>query len=231
MTHMRGLISTTQALRRIFLVPQSISRVPFARYSPKQSPLQNRLLHSTSSRLRPYAKPAETPGQARDEDIRAEYVQIVNENNSLDPPMRLSHALRSFDRTENFLLQVSPGTRDQPAVCKIVNRLAMREHERAKAKAAHTAKMAVKQIELNWAIDPHDLSHRLKQLTTFLDKGRKVEIILTRKKGKRAPTIEEVKNVMDKVLQVTKDANAMQVKPMEGEPGKHVILFVKKRDS
>lgn len=106
-----------------------------------------------------------------------------------------------------------------------------REAERARAKAAHALKASTKQVELNWAIDAHDLSHRLKQLSKFLGKGRKVEIILTRKQGKRPPTAQEVKHVMDSVLETVREADSLQVRPMEGEPGRHVTLVAKKRDT
>ncbi|EAL90546.1 putative translation initiation factor IF3 [Aspergillus fumigatus Af293] len=227
MKHIRGLISITQALRLTFLPPFQTTHVQFLRYNNALRGTQLRFLQS--SRRLPSQQPRQT--QIRDEDIRSEYIQIVNENGDLEPAMKLRDVLRSFDRSENFLVQVSPALPGRPPICKIMNKMAMREHERAKAKAAHATKTAVKQIELNWAIDSHDLAHRLKQLTNFLEKGRRVEIILTRKKGKRAPTVEEIKNVMDSVLQATKEANAMQIKPMEGEPGKHVTLYVKKKDA
>ncbi|KAE8163316.1 translation initiation factor IF-3, C-terminal domain-containing protein [Aspergillus tamarii] len=230
MKHIRGFISTTQALRRTFLAPIETPRPQFLRTAFLPTFTQSRLL---SIRRQPQQQDAQLQARARqvkDEEIRSEYIQLVNEDGKLDAPVRLHDALLKIERPDNFILQVSPGFRGRAPVCKVVNRLEMREQERAKAKAAHVSKNSIKQIELNWAIDAHDLSHRLKQLTNFLDKGRKVEVILTKKRGKRSPTVEEVKHVMDSVLQATKDANAMQVKPMEGEPGKHVVLAVKRKD-
>jgi translation initiation factor IF-3 len=230
MKHIRGFISTTNALRRVFFTPIEAPRAQFFRYTSPATFAQSRFL---SIRRQPQQN-AQLQGRAKqvkDEEIRAEFITLVNEDGKLDPPTRLSDALLAIKRPDNFILQVSPGFRGRAPVCKVVNRLEMREQERAKAKAAHVTKNAAKQIELNWAIDVHDLSHRLKQLTSFLDKGRKVEVILTKKRGKRAPTVEEIKHVMDSVLQATKEANAMQIKPMEGEPGKHVILSVKKKDA
>ncbi|KAL2865403.1 putative translation initiation factor IF3 [Aspergillus lucknowensis] len=230
MAHTRGLVSTTQALRQIFLVPQTTPRVQFFRYCRIGTLPLPRLLHS-NRRFRQHPRPPTNNEQIIDEAIEASYVQVVNDEGRLDPPERLQSVLRSLKRPDSFLLQVSPGTRDQPPVCKIMDRVALQEHERAQAKAARTAKTSLKQMELNWAIDAHDLSHRLKQLTTFIEKGRTVELILTRKMGKRRPTLEEVKGLMDKVLQAVKDANAIQVSPMKGEPGKHLVLAVKKKDS
>lgn len=88
-----------------------------------------------------------------------------------------------------------------------------------------------KKIELNWAIDPHDLSHRLKQLANFLDKGRRVDLTLMRKRGKRRPTPEEIQHVMDRVTEGIEAANGCQLKPMDGQPGKQVLMYVKRKDT
>ncbi|KKA19281.1 Translation initiation factor IF3, partial [Rasamsonia emersonii CBS 393.64] len=125
------------------------------------------------------------PGKAgvvQNEAIQAETIQIVNENGGLDPPVRTADVLSSLQRSEYTLVQVAPGGDGRPPVCKILSKKMMREQEKAKAKAAHAAKTSTKQIELNWAIDQHDLAHRLKQLASFIEKGRRVELILTRKK-------------------------------------------------
>ncbi|KAJ0415278.1 translation initiation factor IF-3, C-terminal domain-containing protein [Aspergillus carlsbadensis] len=238
MKHIRGLISATQALRQIFLIPQTIPRAQFTSPVHTHTSLQLRPFHWS----RPCArwrgpgssdtpKVADKAEQLKDEAIKSHYVRIVEEDGRLGPPERLTNVLRSIERPANFVLQVSPvSPTNEPPVCKIVNRAALRESERAYAKAARAAKVSVKQIELNWAIDNNDLTHRLKQITGFLEKGCKVEIILLRKKGKRPPTIEEVKSVMEKVLQTVKDADAVQAKAMQGEPGKRLMLTVKKNE-
>lgn len=226
MTHTRGLVSIAQALCRTFIAPLNTSRAGLVqprilhpiRYGPQVRYIQ----HSRRVAL------ADTDRAPINEAINAPYVQLVNAENSLEPPVRLSKVLSSFDHREYFLVQVSPGAPDRPPVCKILNKKETRDREKAKAKAAKASRVQVKQIELNWAIDPHDLAHRLKQLANFLEKGRRVEVVLTRKKGKRAATVEEIKHVMQSVLDTTRELGATQVKPMEGEPGKQVIITVKK---
>ena len=224
MKHMRGLFSMTQTLRHLFLPHPQIPRTAFL----PSIRIQNRLpLRSYSSRRD--TNPDQQ--QLKDENIRSTFIQIANEEGRLNPPVRLANVLRTIERPANFVLQVSPPTEGAYPVCKIVNRVEAREAERARAKAAHALKASTKQVELNWAIDAHDLSHRLKQLSKFLGKGRKVEIILTRKQGKRPPTAQEVKHAMDSVLETVREADSLQVRPMEGEPGRHVTLVAKKRDT
>ncbi|KAJ5091652.1 hypothetical protein NUU61_006522 [Penicillium alfredii] len=229
MKHTRGLVSTAQALRQVFLAPLPISRSGLVPVNQFQHNGSSRAYHQ-SSRLAFPDPPAPPKGPLKNEAIRAPFVQVVNENNSLDPPMRLSDVLASFDRDEYFLVQVSPSDSEQAPICKILNKAETWQNEKARAKLAKTNKAVTKQIELNWAIDAHDLSHRLNQLKKFLDKGRKVEIVLTRKKHKRAPTVDEIKHVMQSVIETSKEAGATQVKGMEGEPGKHVIITVKKEN-
>ncbi|KAJ5097300.1 hypothetical protein N7456_008021 [Penicillium angulare] len=229
MNHMRGLVSTAQALRQTFVTPLYKTTPGIVHPFKIHHGMQLRLFqHSRSLALREYRPPVKGP--IRDEGIRAPTVQVVDADGDIQPPQSLSEVLESFNRNEYFLIQVSPGAPKQPPVCKIMNKLEYRNAEKAKEKAAKAAKQSVKQIELNWAIDGHDLAHRLKKLTTFLEKGRKVEIILTRKKHKRAPTVDEIKQVMQSVMDTTRAAGGTQVKEMEGEPGKRVMLTVKKSD-
>lgn len=167
-----------------------------------------------------------------DELISSFYVQIVNAEGALDPPTRLRDALASIDRPDNFLQQVSPGAPGVPPVCKVISRREQYQAERARAKEAQARKRAEpKQLEINWTIDPHDLGHRLKQMKTFLAKGRRVDIALFRKKGKRRPTGEDIKLVMDRVTAAIEEGDGTQAKPMDGEPGKQAQIFVKPKES
>ncbi|KAJ5082579.1 hypothetical protein N7532_011622 [Penicillium argentinense] len=230
MKHIRGLVSTTHALRQIFLTPIHTPRAGFRQPSLLFNGSQLRYFQLS----RRFALPkATTPASSliKDELIRSPWVQLVNEEGNLEDPKRLSDVLASIDRNKFFCVQVAPGGGPgKPPVCKVFNKKEHKENEKAKAKAAKAAAQSAKQIELNWAIDAHDLQHRLKQLATFLEKGRKVEVVLTRKKHKRPATVEEIKNVMQTVLNTVREAGATQTKAMEGEPGKHVILTVTKEN-
>lgn len=221
---MRNLLSTTQILRRVFLPPLATTRPQF----PNNSPIRNQIPLRLNSR----SADAERKGPPIDEQIRAPYVQLVNAEGGLDPPIRLKDALASFERPGNFLQQVAPGAPGEPPICKAINRREKYQHDRTKAKDAQARKRAEpKVLELNWAIDPHDMSHRMKQLKKFLAAGQRVDFVLKRKKGKRVPTEDEIKRVMDGVMAGIEEADGTQIKPMEGEPGKQVLIFVRPKDS
>ncbi|GLI73918.1 hypothetical protein PoHVEF18_002150 [Penicillium ochrochloron] len=228
MNHMRGLMSTSQALRQTFVAPLRSPRISFVQPQSIRNGLHPRYFHESSQLALPVVRTPNAPTQIKDEAIGTRLVQLVDEEQNLMPPRRLVEVLDSFDRSKFFLLQVSPAEADRPPVCKILNKMEAKQHEKAKMKNAKVGKVQTKQIELNWAIDAHDLAHRLKQLTNFLEKGRKVEVIMKRKKAKRSPTVEEIKQVIQSVLDTTREAGGTQVKAMEGEPGKQVIITVKK---
>ncbi|OKL55926.1 hypothetical protein UA08_08910 [Talaromyces atroroseus] len=167
-------------------------------------------------------------------EIEADIIQIVNPDGQLDLPTRKSNILLSMRRSEQVLVQLDPGSIHRPAVCKLMSLNEFREQERTKEKASrmakHTAKTSTKQIELNWSIDLHDLSHRLKKISSFIDKGRTVEIILTRKRGKRMATAEDIKQLMDRIRAAIEEANAHQAKPMDGEIGKTLTITIEKKN-
>ncbi|CAI7647790.1 unnamed protein product [Penicillium pancosmium] len=228
MNHTRGLASTAQALRHTFFTPLRTSKTGLLQPKLYQNGLQLRPFQLSRNLAGPkVTTPAST--LIKDESIGSAWVQVVNEEGNLDEPQKLFDVLASFDRNKFFCVQVAAAAGpSKPPICKILNKKEYRESEKAKIKAAKSAVQSTKQVELNWAIDAHDLQHRLKQLTNFLDKGRKVEVILTRKRHKRSATVDEIKNVMQSVMDTIREAGGTQTKAMEGEPGKHVILTVTK---
>lgn len=183
--------------------------------------------------------PASAPKPQRfsrptNEEIEARFIQLVNSAGGLDPAEPKFHILRSMQKSTHVLVELDPGGPGRHAVCKVMPLQELREQERTKEDAArlakHAAKTSTKQIELNWSIDPHDLSHRLKKLPSFVDKGRKVELVLTRKRGKRIATAPEIQSLLDRVNVAIEEANARQSKAMEGEPGKTLTITVEKKE-
>ena len=115
---------------------------------------------------------------------------------------------------------------EQIPVCKIVSKKeAHQQQERRKNEAKEKRKASavtssVKTLELNWAIDPNDLAHRLDRIQEFLSEGRKVEIILAAKKKGRKANAEECEGVLQKIRTVVKGIDgAKEERPMEGKLG------------
>ncbi|CAG7926434.1 unnamed protein product [Penicillium olsonii] len=227
MNHTRSFASCAQVLRQVFIAPTRTSRVGTFPLKSLRNDVQFRSFQQSHRlQLKEYRPPiVQAP---RNEAIGAPFIHIVNEEGSLGPKIPLLDALDTFDRNESFLVQVRAATDDMPPICKIHNK---KEHQKAQKlfeKAARANKSSTKQVELNWAIDAHDLSHRLKQLQKFLEKDHKVEIVLTTKRRKRNPTVPEIKHVVQSVLDTIQAAGARQTKEPEGELGKQ-LKFVAKR--
>ncbi|KAI9777845.1 MAG: hypothetical protein M1839_008522 [Geoglossum umbratile] len=195
--------STAQSLRKVFVnsidpsQPMSSSFVPVIFLRPSV-----RLLPSISIQSRTYAQAASLKRRLpRDEEIPAGEVRLVDENGAFHPPAPVRQLLASFDRRLYHLVAVSPPRVGETPVCKIISRKELRERERAKP----AKKDVVKQLELNWAIDPNDLGHRLNKMQEFLEKGWRVEVILASKRRGRQASTEEAAAVMERIRGIAKD--------------------------
>lgn len=155
------------------------------------------------------------------ERIPAGLIHLVNENKLL-PPVPLKDVLGSFDHSKDFLAMMSRPEQEGPPICKILNRTfesgRLREQKKAsKSQSNSKAGPEPKQLELNWAIAPHDFEHRLGKLEQFLKKGLNVELVLMRKrKGKKA-TVEEGQALVERINQRVKEVEGADTwRPMEG---------------
>lgn len=230
MNHVRGLITTTKALQRTFFIPLiETPRPSWTRLQNTHLENQRRFVYRGARRPPPPPASKSPEGMIVDEKIKARQIQLVDEEGSIQPPTTVWNTLRTFERTDYFLVQVAPETPEKPAVCKIISKKRLREQKHEKAKASRATKQSSKQIELNWAIDPHDLSYRIKQLESFLSKGRKVELIMARKKGKRRVSEEEAQKLLATVREKVQELGATESKAMQGKPPSMVTMFVEQK--
>lgn len=121
-------------------------------------------------------------------------------------------------------------------VCRIVNKKeAYQKAQRVKEESKERKKLedkgkSVKTLELNWAMDPNDLGHRLSKVEEFLKDGRKVEVILASKKRGRKASVEECKDVLARIRGVVGAVDgAKEAKGMEGKVGGFATMFFQGR--
>ncbi|KAF2236224.1 hypothetical protein EV356DRAFT_531159 [Viridothelium virens] len=227
--HAAHLLTAKQALYRVFVLPFSLHYPP---QSTVKLPLTvSRPLYPRIYRqCRPYAKyrPPIQRSQPYNEEIQSQYVCLVDVDGKLGPAVTLFDALRGFNRETHELVQVSqtpaaePGTNqtNHPTpICKVISKDELRASERAKAKPKKSPDQSSKELEINWAIDRHDLQHRLKRLGEFLDQGRRVEVLLARKKSGRQATREEAEDLVNSLREKCEDVGGKESKPMEGRMG------------
>ncbi|KAK5119045.1 hypothetical protein LTR62_000256 [Meristemomyces frigidus] len=200
---------------------------------------QLRCFSQSAARLSKTREP-EKRNQKWDEEITARVIQLLDpETNQLprDPETNeitnITHTrydiLKALDRNTHRLIQLTPdepGNRNFIPLCKIVSKKEMFDAEKkrkvqSKERQKESAKAnTVKTLELNWAIDANDLSHRLEKVEGFLGEGRRVEIVLAAKKRGRKATQLECDGVLSKI-QGTLAAvpGAKELRPLDGKVG------------
>jgi translation initiation factor IF-3 len=215
------LFNASAALYRVFVAPIEQSQLQFARRPSPASLLKPRTAPKIflSQQRRCYAAPAPAKRRLpRDDEIKAWSVSLVTDDGKLQEPRSTQAILEDMDRKNDSLVVVVPGEPGVPPICKIMNKQAMREAEKAKTKANRNPAATVKTIELNWAIDGNDLGHRLGKMREFLGKGFKVEVLLAGKKKGRKATEEEARNLLERLREVVTEVDgARESKPMEGK--------------
>ncbi|KAK7749764.1 hypothetical protein SLS53_000343 [Cytospora paraplurivora] len=131
----------------------------------------------------------------RDDEITWPYVFVKaldeDGHERLSGPRPVKEVLAELD-LKKWSLQavVMPRPEDQDAprwpICKVINKrdeLARQKELKDKKKASAVKE---KELELNWALAPHDLEHKVRTMQKFLAKGYKVQVLLLKKKGSKA---------------------------------------------
>lgn len=204
------------ALNRVFSIPVASRSLAVQQ---KALPIT---ISSAARQARSFAargpKPQSTARRLpTDHLIRASRVHIVQSDGSLSHPQNPRTVLSTIDLKTQSLVTVSEPSKDPASdmptipVCRIINKKEQFASKTGK-KSRPAANMTTKTLELNWAIDPHDLGHRLNKMEEFLGKGNKVEVKLAakgRRKGRRA-TPEEAHEVLSKIRGVLLDAEGVQ---------------------
>jgi translation initiation factor IF-3 len=194
----------------------------------------------------PKYKPPEAR-KPRNNEIRYRLIQVVNAEGRLDDPVRLQSLLRNLDDKTHYLEQVTPDDPEDPdylPVCRIVNKKEEYELQKGRKSAAKAAKQrsvkssaaGAKTVELSWAIDAHDLSHRLGKLKDFLSQGRRVEVAIAKKKLGRLATTEECENLLRSLKETVESVPGVRELKSddEGQPSKlgapRLMTFVGKEE-
>ena len=169
-----------------------------------------------------------------DEEITDRYIALVTLDGEHQPRVALDMVLRRLDRTAEHLVQLSPANASagKLAICKIFTKAGLRETQRAKVNAVKEAKKKVvtnKILEVNWAIADGDLGNKATQLESFLREGRRVEVLLARKKRARVATGEECRKVLKRIRDAIKAVPGAKEEKTEGKIGEKMSLVFENR--
>jgi translation initiation factor IF-3 len=178
----------------------------------------------------------------RDHEITDNMVMVVEADGKLSGPHRTRDILSKIDQSISSLRTIQPKplnpAQGQPAfaICKIINkkeefqRQVASQKQQKEAQQARRKQNKVKELELSWAIAPHDMAFKLKQLRTFLEKGHKVDLLIAKKKDGKRVTKDEAETMFTQIQAAIQEVEvAKERKSPSGQPGGLMRIFLEPR--
>ncbi|KAL2107055.1 hypothetical protein VUR80DRAFT_5775 [Thermomyces stellatus] len=163
--------------------------------------------------------------------IDAPAVMIAEPGRGLKGPFPTTKVLRSLDPTTHTLRVVAAGDGNVP-ICRIFDLRAEAEQRaarEAKEKENERKKNKYKILEVGWGIAENDLAIKMDRMRRFLEDGCRVEVVLLKKKGAKKVDVDGCEGLVGRVRQaISEVGGAKEARPMEGEVGKQVKMFVEK---
>lgn len=202
----------------------------YARVTPQGTPKPFRHRNMPPN---PYAPPSGLdPSVLLDERIAAPTAYLVSPlDNRLGPLTSLAALLRDIDRSTTHLRKVGDAEDGAPVVKAwskeaLVEEAEAREKEKAGKGGRKSEEAMMKTVEMHWGIAENDLGYRIGWMEGFLREGRRVEVVVAKKKGGRVPGVEGLAGLLGRVRAAAKGVEGTEEwKVMEGVVGEEVTLF------
>lgn len=165
-----------------------------------------------------------------DDEIQDVWISLVDRDGVYYPRVSLDETMRKINRLTEHLLQVTPAdlAAGKLATCKIYSTIQLKAVDKARkreARGAKTRTVPAKTLELNWAIAEGDLAFKLSQMEAFLKEGRRVEVLLARKKRARVASQDECKALLKKVTEAAGRVPGAREEKSEGSVGEKMTLM------
>ena len=162
-------------------------------------------------------------GPRSNERISSPEVQVINFDGSNLGILNLKDAIIKAKQENLDLIEIAPNAR--PPVCKIMD---MGKYKYDLQKKANQAKkkqkiVSLKEIKLRPGTETHDYNFKIKNAKKFISKGDKVKFTV-RFKGREMQHTELGKELMNKIIEETKD-----IAKVESEPkfeGKQMVMII-----
>ena len=162
-------------------------------------------------------------GPKANERIKALDVQVIgSEGNNLGV-MQLKQAIQMAKDEGLDLIEISPNA--NPPVCKIMD---MGKYKYDLQKKANQAKkkqktVSLKEIKLRPGTETHDYNFKIKNAKKFITKGNKVKFTV-KFKGREMQHTDLGKDLMDKIIDETKDVAKIESKPKF--EGRQMVMII-----
>lgn len=171
---------------------------PRGPYTPCLHQIPFRAVHKTST--------PDATRRPRDMEIPFKVVQLVHpETGKLSEPMALTAVIDSLP--DKKLEYVELVTKDPGPIVKIVNKKdAFEKRKLAKKKASVVAKRNThKEVQLTWGAAEGDYTHKVARIREELEKGSRVDLVFSHKKGQVLPTPDEMREQVRATVEMLAD--------------------------
>ena len=162
-------------------------------------------------------------GPRANEKIRALDVQVINSEGKNLGVLPLNKAVSIAKEEGLDLIEISPNA--NPPVCKIMD---MGKYKYDLQKKANLAKknqkvILLKEIKLRPVTEIHDYNFKIKNAKKFISKGNKVKFTV-KFKGREMQHTDLGKELMDKIIEETKDIAKIESKPKF--EGRQMVMII-----
>ena len=162
-------------------------------------------------------------GPKANERIRALDVQVISSNGNNLGVLPLKKAIEVAKEEGLDLIEISPNA--NPPVCKIMD---MGKYKYDLQKKANLAKkkqktVSLKEIKLRPGTEAHDYNFKIKNAKKFITKGDKVKFTV-KFKGREMQHTELGKDLMNRIIEETKDIAKIESKPKF--EGRQMVMII-----
>ena len=162
-------------------------------------------------------------GPKANERIKALDVQVIGSEGKNLGVMQLKQAIQLAKDEGLDLIEISPNA--NPPVCKIMD---MGKYKYDLQKKANQAKkkqkiVSLKEIKLRPGTEIHDYNFKIKNAKKFITKGDKVKFTV-KFKGREMQHIELGKNLMNRIIEETKDIAKIESQPKF--EGRQMVMII-----
>ena len=160
------------------------------------------------------------------EQIRADKVQVIDENNQKLGVLSLDEALDLAFEKKLDLVLVAPN--NDPKVCRIMNYGKYKFEQAKKEKEARkkSKTFETKELRITPNIDNHDLAFKIKNAKKFLEDGNKVRFTV-RFRGRELNYIKQGEEVLNNIISALEDVAVSEKKPVL--EGKNMFIILAKK--
>ena len=162
-------------------------------------------------------------GPKANERIRAPHVQVISSDGKNLGTLAINEAIDIAKQEGLDLIEISPNA--NPPVCKIIDIGKYKYDLQKKANKAKKKQKIInlKEIKLRPVTEIHDYNFKIKNAQKFLKKGDKVKFTV-KFKGREMQHTDLGKDLMDKIIDETKDVAKIESKPKF--EGRQMVMII-----